>query len=257
MSKLFALLSLIRIKNLIIATLAIIIACYLLNEPLSTKVIACGLIVICCMSSGYIINDLLDVESDTVNQKKNYIANKIITTKQAHFLNLFFIVLYVLCSSFLNSESRFFLFFCILPFLYSYNFFFKKYALIGNFFVALMLGSVFVFVELALKGNIESMYVVGGFAFGLNFIREIIKDIYDVKGDRFQSMRTLPIVFGTNLSIAIVKIFILIFSAILIVHAYFYSVKWYFLSMIILVELPLYYSLFLLSRSSNKRSGLI
>ena len=36
------------------------------------------------------------------------------------------------------------------------------------------------------------------FAFILNFIREIIKDLEDIKGDYSQGMRTLPIIFGEN-----------------------------------------------------------
>jgi 4-hydroxybenzoate polyprenyltransferase len=36
------------------------------------------------------------------------------------------------------------------------------------------------------------------FAFVINFIREIVKDLEDIEGDRNQGMNTLAIVLGTN-----------------------------------------------------------
>ena len=143
MTKFFALLSLIRIHNLFIAVFSIIITFYLLNEPLSVLTTLCSMIVVSCMCSGYIVNDLLDIKNDIINGKDNFIAKKIITTREAQLLNICFIIFYVFLSFYVNLEARFILYVFVIPLLYSYNLFFKKYAIIGNCCVALMLAFVF------------------------------------------------------------------------------------------------------------------
>jgi len=254
MFKIFQILSLTRINNLIIANLAIVATFYLLNQDLNTLYIICSLIVIPCMASGYIINDILDTRTDIVNQKNNYIAKGLITTKQAHLLIVFFTLIYVFFSFQINFKAQLILYLFVLPLMYMYNFVFKKYAFIGNSCVALMLGAVFIFTECVVVGSAQHMYVISFFAFGINFIREIIKDVHDSEGDHLSSMYTLPILLGRSFSINIIKFFIVIFSLLFAMHAYYYSVKYYFTIMIILVEIPLCYSLFLLSSSSSKKT---
>ena len=167
MPKLFALLSLIRIHNLLIAVFAIVITFYLLDENLSVLTILCSMIVVSCMCSGYIINDLLDVENDTINDKENFIAKEIISTKGAHLLNIFFVFCCIFLSFYVNFEARLFLFIIIIPLLYLYNFFFKKYAIIGNCCVALMLAFVFYFTELIIAGFVQKTHIIVFFAFPL------------------------------------------------------------------------------------------
>jgi len=254
MSKIFELSSLIRFKNLIISNLAIIVTFYLCNQELDLFYILCSLIVMSCMASGYIINDILDTKTDIINIKNNYIATGSISKEQAYILIVFFTFIYILCSFQINLKAQLILYIFVLPTMYMYNFFLKKYALIGNFCVALMLGSVFIFSECVIMGTAQNMYIIGFFAFAINFIREIIKDVCDFQGDKLSSMYTLPVLLGHSLSILIIKIFIFIFGLIFAVHAYYNSVQYYFLLMIILVEIPLSYSLFLLSRSSSKKT---
>ena len=254
MSKIFELASLIRTKNLIISNLSIIVTFYLFNQELNILYIICSLIVMSCMASGYIINDILDTKTDIINKKNNYIATGAISKQQAYFLIVFFTFIYILCSSQINLKAQLILYFFVLPTMYLYNFFLKKYALIGNCCVALMLGAVFIFSECVITGTVQNTYIICFFAFAINFIREIIKDVYDFPGDKLSSMYTLPVLLGYNLSLLIIKIFIFIFGLIFILHAYYNSVQYYFLIMIILVEIPLSYSLFLLSRSSSKKT---
>ena len=254
MFKLFSILSLIRTNNLIIANLAIIVTFYLLNKELNVLYALCSLIVTCCMASGYIINDILDTQTDIINQKKNYIAKGLISTQQAYFLIVFFTFLYIFFSFQINFMAQIILYVFVLPIMLLYNFFLKKYALIGNICVAIMLGAVFIFTECVIAGSAQHMYIISFFAFGINFIREIIKDVYDSKGDELSSMYTLPILLGRRFSIGFIKFFIIVFGFLFAMHAYYYSVKYYFAIMIILVEIPLCYSLFLLSSSSSKKT---
>lgn len=87
----------------------------------------------------------------------------------------------------------------------------KQMLLIGNIIVALLLSfSVLIIglfdllpatyngnrTEMGLMFSILLHYAV--FAFIINFIREIVKDMEDVDGDYNQGMSTLPIALGTN-----------------------------------------------------------
>ena len=246
--------SLVRIVNLLIAMLAILITFYILEYPLSSIAGYIIMVVLSCMASGYIMNDLLDVQSDIINKKSNYIANNIITKCQAHCINILFIVMCIYASLYINFKAQLILYFLLIPILLAYNFILKKFVFIGNFFIAALLSFIFLFTELIITGGIGQMYVIALFAFFLNFIREIIKDIHDRLGDQAKNMKTFPIIFGVEKSILFVKIAILFFGIILLIHSYICSVYFYFPAMIILVEIPLIYSLFLLSRSYSKKT---
>ncbi len=58
-------------------------------------------------------------------------------------------------------------------------------------------------------------------AFILNFIREIVKDLEDTKGDKKQEIRTLPVVFGVSKTSKLV--FILSFVPVLCILYYVYN----------------------------------
>ena len=87
MSKIFELASLIRTKNLIISNLSIIVTFYLFNQELNVLYIICSLIVMSCMASGYIINDILDTKTDIINKKNNYIATGAISKQHGSRLS--------------------------------------------------------------------------------------------------------------------------------------------------------------------------
>ena len=254
MFKILSILKLIRFMNLLIALGVVNITFFILNEPTSFLTLHAVIIVLSVMSIGYIINDIIDVPNDLVNKKNNLIANKIITYKQSYIIIFIFTVSLICSSIYINYIAQFFLFFFIFPTLFLYNFFLKTQFLIGNICVALMLSSVFLFTALIINQNIYMVYNACLFAFFLNLIREIIKDLNDVKGDKFIKMKTLPIILGEEKTIRVLKILIFFLCLFLFYHAYVYSINYYFLSMIILVEIPMLYSLFLLYNSVNKKT---
>ena len=254
MFKIISTLKLIRFMNLLIAFGVVNITFFILNQPISYLAIHAIIIILSTMSIGYIVNDIIDVPNDLVNKKNNLIANKIITHKQSYVMIFIFAITLVYSSMYINYIAQFFLFFFIFPILFSYNFFLKTQILIGNVCVALMLSSVFLFSALIVNQDIYIVLAPCLFAFFLNLIREIIKDLNDIEGDKFIKMKTLPIIVGEKKTIILIKTLILGLCLFLFFHAYIYSIKYYFSSMIILVEIPLIYSLFLLHNSANKKT---
>ncbi len=75
------------------------------------------------------------------------------------------------------------------------------------------------------------------FAFMINFIREIVKDIEDVNGDYNQGMNTLPIAIGISRAAKIALGFAIIpfILSLLYINAYFMENKLYIVTLYVLL----------------------
>lgn len=177
-----------------------------------------GLLVLATVSiaaGGYIINAILDVKTDTDNRPNTIIIGDSISEAKGYNLYIGFTVIGVVSGFYLsntiNKPSFASLFIIIAATLYFYSLSLKQSLLIGNLIVALLLSfsllivGVFDLYPVTSEENRPIMGLLFGilldyaiFAFLLNFIREIVKDLEDVKGDSNQGMRTLPIIFGVK-----------------------------------------------------------
>ena len=99
--------------------------------------------------------------------------------------------------SFINFNSQILSIFVSLPLLIFYNAQAKNYPLVGNVIVALILGLSFIYAGIVFE-NITPLIVPALLAFGLTLVREIVKDIADLEGDKVVGARTLPIIFGNE-----------------------------------------------------------
>jgi 4-hydroxybenzoate polyprenyltransferase len=70
--------------------------------------------------------------------------------------------------------------------------------------------------------------VYTSFAFIISLIREVIKDMEDMEGDRKYGCRTMPIVWGVNASKVFVAVWIIVLAAaLLIVQFYVLAFEWW------------------------------
>ncbi|MGV9002780.1 geranylgeranylglycerol-phosphate geranylgeranyltransferase [Flavobacterium sp.] len=235
-------LKLIRYQNLLLIALMQVIFRYgflklqkidlaLANWQFGLLVLATVLIA----ASGYIINDILDQETDAINRPNTTIIGNTISEDFAFNLYIGINIVALLLGYYLSNviHKPTFLAAFIIPviLLYLYATSFKKIAVIGNLVVALVLGLSVIIIGFfdilpATDANnkIEMMtllfilldYTV--FAVLINFIREIVKDLEDVDGDYNQGMSTLAIVFGKERTAKTVSI--LAFTATVIVLWY-------------------------------------
>jgi 4-hydroxybenzoate polyprenyltransferase len=215
-------LKLIRYQNLLMLAFMQLVFRYgflkLQNIPLALSDWQYGLLVLATVSiaaGGYIINAILDVKTDTDNRPSTIIIGKSISETEGYNLYIGFTVIGVVSgfylSNIINKPSFASLFIIIAATLYFYSLSLKQSLLIGNLIIALLLSvsllivGVFDLYPVTFEENRAVMGLLFGilldyaiFAFLLNFIREIVKDLEDVKGDSNQEMRTLPIVFGVK-----------------------------------------------------------
>ncbi len=255
MKKILNILFLIRFHNLCLGMLAVYVASFLLNINFNIDVFICMTVVSSVMALGYLMNDYLDIESDKINHPQRALANYSISCFQFFCIVLLFLIILFFSSINLNQGAQKYLLLMVIPLLIFYNLFFKKIPLLGNFIVAILLGFIFLFTEIALINSLYNLLTPFYLAAGLSFLRELIKDAEDQPGDIVSNMRTLPIILGekkTNFIIIIVTFLLLLLFPI----PYFftmYSIK-YLLLLIIFIEIPLIYSLFLLIKFPSKRT---
>jgi 4-hydroxybenzoate polyprenyltransferase len=173
---------------------------------LSTVFIAAG---------GYIINNICDVATDLINKPENVIVGQFIPETRAYNLYIGFTVIGVAIGFYLSNviEKPSFasIFIAIAAALYFYATSMKQSLLVGNIIVALMLSFSVIIIgifDLFPMTNEENRPVMGLlfgilldysiFAFIINLMREMVKDLQDIAGDLNQGMNTLPIVFGVK-----------------------------------------------------------
>jgi 4-hydroxybenzoate polyprenyltransferase len=217
---------------------------------------------VCIAAGGYIINNIMDVETDTENKPENVIVGKFISETKAYNLYIGFTIIGVAMGFYLanviNKPSFASIFIVIAATLYFYATSLKQSLLIGNFIVALLLSISVIIIgvfDLFPLINDENRAVLGLlfsilmdyaiFAFIINFIREIVKDLQDVAGDDLLGMKTLPIVFGLHNTAKLVSVLNLIPIVCIVyyIHQYLFSANLFFATLygLVFILAPLLY----------------
>ena len=89
-----------------------------------------------------------------------------------------------------------------MPLMVLYSKSLKGVPLIGNVTIAFILGLAFLFCGAAFD-NMAPMWIPTVLAFGLSLVRELVKDIADMNGDKSAGLKTFPITAGIDKTIQI------------------------------------------------------
>jgi 4-hydroxybenzoate polyprenyltransferase len=164
-------------------------------------------------AAGYVINDIFDQETDYYNRPNTLIIGKSISEKAAYnlyfILNITGVAIGFYLSNLIQKPSFTGAFIIISATLYMYATSLKQMLLVGNIIVALLLSfsvlliGLFDLLPATYDGNRAEMGIMFSmlidyaiFAFLINLIREIVKDLEDMEGDYDQGMNTLAIAIG-------------------------------------------------------------
>jgi len=82
------------------------------------------------------------------------------------------------------------------------------------------------------------------FAFVISLVREVVKDMEDIEGDRKYGCTTMPIVWGTNAAKVFVAVWLIVLiAALVILQLYAITFGWWIsvLYSVVLIILPLLY----------------
>ena len=253
--KLTTTIKLIRPVNFVITFVSVIVAA-LICQPHKTpglNIFLAAFAASLVLASGNVINDINDAEIDKINKPFRPLPSGNLTIQQAYGLYVSSVFLSILISVFLNEIALAIVLFSILS-LFVYSKFLKQIPLIGNITVAFLTGLVFIFGGVVVE-NPTAAIVPAVFAFLINLIREIVKDMEDVEGDSKADLVTFPIKFGSKKS-TILILFIAISLILFTLYPFLsklYRIE-YFVTVMVIVNPILVYCMKILFEDSSHES---
>lgn len=227
-------------------------------------------------ASGYIINDIYDIDTDRVNKPDKRIIQVHLSVSNAWKIYFSMILTGALISLYLAVVRIDLLYWFIYPvavfLLYGYSRWFKGIPYFGNILVSLFCAAVpgiFFLSEasilnelkirdlssfLSLHGLLLS-YVI--FAFLTNLYREIVKDLQDEAGDKRANINTAAVYFG-NKTTKFVALFIALVISLVITFTFsqtiFSNIPYLFVVQCLLIQLPLTVSIIKLIQAKDDKA---
>lgn len=181
-------------------------------------------------AAGYVINDYFDTKIDEINKPSKVIVGKTVTRAQAgtYFQILLVIgnVAGIALAAIVRDLTLVFIYAGVSGILWFYSSSYKRQLLLGNIMIAIctflcvfLVGYVSnkaLILKLQSNSDLLSMLILlksdpiqevwnwilgfSLFAFLFTLVREMVKDIEDIEGDREMECRTMPIVWGVTAS---------------------------------------------------------
>lgn len=203
-------LEILRPGNAILAVIAVLLMAIISGIFTMEVLIAC-IVVFVITGFGNIVNDYFDHKIDAINRPERPIPSGRISLKAAGYYALALALLSnIMAILFLGLvPGLIVLVSTLLMFYYAHTL--KKKLLIGNFLISFLTGLSFVFGGVVVGTTIGSIYI-GFYAFLTNMMREIVKDMEDVKGDKIEGANTLPIAHGMKSSSILAALFMIFAS---------------------------------------------
>lgn len=249
-----SLLKLTRFGNLVIIALAqyftagFLIGMHTLND---LKLFLLAFSTVAIAAGGYVINDYYDVKIDYINKPDRVVIGKSITRRYAILFHVVLSSIGILLGVYLswrigaiNVLSVFLLW------LYSNNL--KRLPFIGNLTVAFLTGLAVYIVDIFYRTNNSLVIIYALFAFFMTLIREVIKDMEDLKGDNTFGCKTLPIIWGIRKTKLLIYVIVIVFAGIVVLLNQLYRALPFKYHLIFLF-IPLLWFIFRLIRADMKK----
>jgi 4-hydroxybenzoate polyprenyltransferase len=220
-------LRLIRWKNLLIIFFTQLLVWWCVVLPQSPEVL--GWVNFLCLSlstvliaaAGYIINDYFDVKIDSINKPEKMVLETIIPRKQAIISHTVLNIIALVLAGYVAAQAHHYewllLQVCCTLLLWFYSTHFKRQYMTGNIVVALLtsLTVLALYIYEPVMHRLSPLPMAGAgpsslpvwilavyayFAFMLTWMREIVKDMEDIKGDGVDGCVTMPVKKGLQYS---------------------------------------------------------
>lgn len=250
-------LKIIRPLNCLITFMVIIVGGLICSNDnhITVKLVLAGVIGFIVAAAGNSINDFYDVDVDKINRPDRPLPSGILAPKNV----LIFCVVLILIALILSLQINIYAFIIsvislILLFLYSYKL--KQMPLTGNILVSLLTALAFIFGGVVV-GNVTLAIIPAVFAFLINLIREVIKDMEDVDGDKRLGINTFPIRFGDRASkrLVIGVTVILVLFTLIPFGFHIYSIEFFLIVMVIVNPILVYIIKSIFEDSSKQNLG--
>ena len=227
-------------------------------------------------ASGYIINDIYDIETDRINKPDKRIIQVHLSISNAWKIYFSMILTGALISLYLAVQRNDLLYWFIYPIavflLYGYSRWFKGIPYVGNILVSLFCAAVpgifylseaSILIELKIK-DLSSFLSLHGlllsyviFAFLTNLYREIVKDLQDEAGDKLANIHTAAVYYGKK-NTKFVALFIALVISMVITftfsQAVFSNIPYLFAVQCLLIQIPLSVSIIKLIQAKDDKA---
>ncbi|UGS22571.1 geranylgeranylglycerol-phosphate geranylgeranyltransferase [Flavobacterium channae] len=227
---------------------------------------------ICIAAGGYVINNIMDQDTDEIAKPQNRVVGVSISETVAYnwYIGLTIVGVGIgfYLSNVIYKPTFASMFILVATLLYMYATSFKQIPVLGNVVVALMLSTSIVIIGLfdilpaididnrfRMKEAFGILTHYAIFAFIINLIREIVKDLEDIDGDYQSGINTLPIAIGIKKTKIIVGVLTVISIALLAyyVNANFFELDYVvYYAMVLIVGPLIYFGVKLLNAATKK-----
>ena len=227
---------------------------------------------VCIAAGGYVINNIMDQDTDEIAKPQNRVVGVSISEAVAYnwYIGLTIVGVGIgfYLSNVIYKPTFASMFILVATLLYMYATSFKQIPVLGNVVVALMLSTSIIIIGLfdilpaidmdnrfRMKEAFDILMHYAIFAFIINLIREIVKDMEDMDGDYQSGINTLPIAIGVQKTKIIVGVLTVISIGIL---AYYVNSNLFeldyvvYYAMILIVGPLIYFGVKLLNAAMKK-----
>lgn len=201
--KLFSMFVVVRGFNLAMIVVAQYITAIFIMAPnqslsevlLDRTLFALILASVAAIASGYIINNFYDSEKDSINRPQQVSVEKMVSQNTKLILYFILNISVIIAASYVSFRAV--LFFSVYIFaIWFYSHKIKKRPVVGNLTSAILTITPFFAIFLYYKNFSSLIFVFGFYLFLVLSMRELIKDLQNLKGDLLQNYKTIPVVYG-------------------------------------------------------------
>lgn len=244
--KFFSLFSVVRGYNILVVVIAQYLAAIYIFAPdktIKSVLFDVNLLMLVLASSatiaaGYIINNFYDSEKDLINKPRKTMLDRLVSqnTKLSFYFVLNFLA--VVFASYVSFKAViFFALYIFAIWLYSHRL--KKQPRTGNIVSAILTVTPFFAIFIYYQNFELVIFAHAIFLFLLVSMRELTKDLENIKGDLALNYRTVPVVYGEKVSKTMLTILVLltIMAAVVLIlffkigHMYYF----FYLSVMLLI----------------------
>lgn len=246
LAKIFSLFSVVRGYNIFVIVVAQYLASIYILAPQKRALDVVldwrlFLIIFCsslAIAAGYIINNFYDAEKDLINRPNKSKLDRLVsqTTKLRVYFFLNFLSVSIVSIVSIHAALFFSVYIFILWF-YSHKL--KKFPIIGNLTASFLVILPFFGILMYFKYFYSAIFVHAFFLYLLVLIREMIKDLENIKGDLANNYQTIPVRFGEHTTKVVVSVlvFLSLFPTrfLIVEHQVGYMIYYFYLSIGVLV----------------------
>lgn len=227
---------LIRLGNCLLAVAGVLVGAYLtagLQVTSALWITSLGVFFIC--AGGNVVNDIVDRKIDSISHPSRPLPSGEIPHRAAIgfavVIHLGAVVLILLSEKLVGIIGS-----GAVLLLLGYNFTFKRIPLVGNMVVALLAGLPFVCGGLSVDSDstfkLPGPLIAAAFALLFHLIREIVKDVEDMEGDRVSGGSSLALWLGERAALGIALGLYLLLAVVTMIP---YVMAWYGLGYLLIV----------------------